>query len=184
MIKTKYKTKTSEYSVDLPEDLKLAKNFRLVELANTKGKNTEDKYLISEHSELFNEMFQTFRDRYGMPINVTSGYRQKEYNKLVGGSDNSLHLYACAVDFVDTYKKKDLWMISNWFRILNDSIVIGAVNIYNNSGYFRYHFGAFSDVFQGARQNKLWVFTNYEHYLQLLDFYGPLGVGVSYHGDL
>ena len=184
MIRTKYKTPSSEYSVELPEDLKLAKNFRLTELANNKGKATEDKYLITEYSERFNAMLQTFRERYGGSIDPTSGYRQKDYNKLVGGSDNSLHLYACAVDFVDYMNRKDRWMISQWLRILNDKKVIGAVNIYNNSGFYRYHLGAFGDVYQMQKQNKLLVYTNYEHYLELLDFYGPLGVGVSYHGDL
>lgn len=184
MIQTRYKTETSEYNVELPEALLLSKNFKLSELSNTKGKKTEPQYLISEYSEKFNEMLQTFRDRYGMPINPTSGYRQKEYNKLVGGSDNSMHLYACAVDFVDTRKKKDRWMISNWLRILNENYTIGSVNIYNNSGYFRYHFSAFTDVYQKKQQNKLLVYTNYEHYLELLEFYGPLGVGVQYLGDL
>lgn len=184
MIPVKYKTATSEYDVELPEDLLLSKNFRLVELSNTKGKKAEAQYLLTANSIRFNELFQKFRERYAMPINPTSGYRQKEYNKLVGGSDNSMHLYACAVDFVDTYNKKDRWMISQWFRILYDANVKGSVNIYNNSGNYRYHMSALTDVIRGYKQNKLLVYTNYEHYLELLDFYGPLGVGVTYHGDL
>ena len=184
MILTRYKTPSSEYDVELPEDLLLSKNFRLVELSNTKGKKDEPQYLITDSSRKFNELLQIFRERYGMPINPTSGYRQKEYNKLVGGSDNSMHLYACAVDFVDTKNRKDRWMISNWLRILNDAGVKGAVNIYNNSGFYRYHFSAMTDAIRGYKQNKLLVYTNYEHYLELLDFYGPLGVGVTYHGDL
>ena len=184
MIKTKYQTITSNYSVDLPEAFKLTKNFKLSELANTKGDPKKDQYLITEYSMRFNELLQQFRDWYGLPINPTSGYRQKEYNKIIGGSENSMHLYACACDFVDMGSEKDKKMISNWLRILNENRVIGSVNIYNNSRHFRYHIGAFTDVFQGKTKNNLLVYTNYEHYLELIDFYGPLGVGVYYYGDL
>lgn len=35
---------------------------------------------------------------YGSHIYVTSGYRDKEYNKKVGGAVNSQHLYGLAID--------------------------------------------------------------------------------------
>lgn len=41
---------------------------------------------------------QKLRDRLGVPIHVTSGYRCKEHNAAVGGSTNSLHLTGQAAD--------------------------------------------------------------------------------------
>ena len=101
MIKTLYKSRTSSTAVELPPEMKLTKNFTLKELANNQGSPANPQYIISEYSVLFNSLFQIFRDRYGLPIDPTSGYRQPEYNKKVGGDSNSLHLQACAVDFID-----------------------------------------------------------------------------------
>jgi len=38
------------------------------------------------------------RDKWGAPIRVNSGYRPPLYNKLIGGSDNSAHMYFFALD--------------------------------------------------------------------------------------
>lgn len=47
---------------------------------------------------LFENVAQPARDAYGEPIFVTSGFRCKELNELVGGVDNSGHQYGEAVD--------------------------------------------------------------------------------------
>ena len=41
---------------------------------------------------------QKLRDKTDRPIIVTSGYRCKEHNRAVGGSENSLHLTGQAAD--------------------------------------------------------------------------------------
>lgn len=47
---------------------------------------------------LFENVVEPARDSYGEPVFVTSGYRCKELNELVGGVDDSQHQYGEAVD--------------------------------------------------------------------------------------
>ena len=84
-MKVVYSTGTSSSIIDISQDTQLSRNFRLAELANTSGDKAWPQYKITPESQLFNSMLQTFRDRYGSPIDPTSGYRQTEYNKKVGG---------------------------------------------------------------------------------------------------
>lgn len=182
MIKVLYKSRTSSASVELPPEMKLTKNFTLKELANNQGSPANPQYIISEYSVLFNSLFQIFRDRYGLPIDPTSGYRQPEYNKKVGGNSNSLHLQACAVDFIDKYKRTDFYMLSLWLGVLIDNNIIGAVNIYSNGDYYRYHVEAFSDTFLGYKKRRIRVYTNKDHYKRISDYYKPLSIEVTYNG--
>lgn len=43
---------------------------------------------------------QDARDHFGVPLTVSSHYRDREYNKKVGGSINSRHLYFNALDIM------------------------------------------------------------------------------------
>ena len=49
---------------------------------------------------LVDNVLDPAREEYGKPINVTSGYRNRCVNRLVGGSDNSQHVSGCAADIV------------------------------------------------------------------------------------
>ena len=166
-----------------PENMKLAKNFVLSELANTQGEKSLPMYLFSVYSERFNDLLQAFRELYNSPIDPTSGYRQAGYNARVGGDPKSLHLKACACDFIDTYKKSEYFMFSTWLRVLNEAGVIGAINIYNNEGYFRYHIEAFSDVYLGYTKSRIRVYTNRTKFNEYKQVYQPLGVEVVYAGN-
>ena len=183
MLKVAYKTITSEYITTLPEDLSLTKNFTLSELANKAGNPAKAQYIISEYSMSFNDMFQKFRESYKAAIQPTSGYRQPEYNKQIGGDPTSLHLQACAVDFIDKNKKQDYWMLSTWLRIVRDAGTVGAANIYNNNGLYRYHFEAFSNVFKGYSASQIRVYTTKDHYAKLAAMYVPMGIEVKYYGN-
>lgn len=44
---------------------------------------------------------------------VPSGYRSESYNKAIGGSANSKHCYAQAIDIWDPEKKLGLWLVAN-----------------------------------------------------------------------
>lgn len=44
------------------------------------------------------QTLQKIRDKLGEPIHISSGYRCKELNDMVGGSTNSDHLFGCACD--------------------------------------------------------------------------------------
>ena len=177
-----YISTTSQSAISVPEDFRLSKNFVLHELANNEGDPAQPQYMISEYSMHFNELLQIFRDRYGRPIDPTSGYRQAAYNKKVGGDTNSLHLKACAMDFIDKYKYKDTRLLSLWLGVLFDNNITGAVNIYNNNGLYRYHVEAFSDIFLGYKKNRIRVYTDKDHYTVIATQYEPLGIEVTYNG--
>ena len=77
---------------NIPEDLKLSKNFAINEFACNDGSKeiTIDYELI--------DLLQKLRDILGKPIKVTSGYRTVTYNKKCGGIPTSLHLQGKAAD--------------------------------------------------------------------------------------
>ena len=52
-------------------------------------------------------VLQELRNKYDKPIIINSTYRSPSYNKLVGGSKNSLHLEFNAIDF--TIQDKELF---------------------------------------------------------------------------
>ena len=47
---------------------------------------------------LVDQLLDPIREAWGKPIIVSSGYRCKELNELVGGVKNSHHLLGCAAD--------------------------------------------------------------------------------------
>jgi hypothetical protein len=61
---------------------------------------------VAEH------IFQPCRNHFGKPLRVTSGYRSKELNKAIGGSNNSQHSKGEALDMQSTegYTNRDLFM--------------------------------------------------------------------------
>lgn len=55
-------------------------------------------------------------DRFG-PITITSWYRSRELNRIVGGVSNSLHRYGCAVDFTKDADLAQLHTIMVWLSL-------------------------------------------------------------------
>lgn len=49
---------------------------------------------------LVDHVLDPIRERWGVPVRITSGYRCKALNELVGGKDNSQHLAGYAADFM------------------------------------------------------------------------------------
>ena len=49
---------------------------------------------------LVQQLLDPIREAWGEPIVVSSGYRCKELNTLVGGVKNSHHLLGCAADLI------------------------------------------------------------------------------------
>ena len=49
---------------------------------------------------LVQQLLDPIREAWGEPIVVSSGYRCKELNTLVGGAKNSHHLLGCAADII------------------------------------------------------------------------------------
>ena len=82
------------YSVRKNGSTKLSQNFTVREFACKDG---SDSVLIS--SELV-EILQKIRDHFGKPITINSAYRNKAYNKKIGGATYSQHVYGTAADIV------------------------------------------------------------------------------------
>lgn len=53
---------------------------------------------VVRNLELLAHKLDMVRKAYGMPIKVTSGFRCKELNELVGGSSTSYHMCGLAAD--------------------------------------------------------------------------------------
>lgn len=82
------------YSIKVNGNTKLSKNFVVKEFACKDG---SDSVLIS--SELV-DILQKIRDHFRKPITINSAYRNKAYNKKIGGATYSQHVYGTAADIV------------------------------------------------------------------------------------
>lgn len=77
---------------NVPENMKLSKNFTLSEFACKDGSKT-----VLIDYELV-EKLQKLRDAVKKPVTITSGYRSVAYNKKCGGIATSNHLLGKATD--------------------------------------------------------------------------------------
>jgi len=62
--------------------------------------NSIPQELIPSIQNLCEQVLEPLRQHIGKPITITSGYRSKELNNLIGGSPTSQHLTGQAADFV------------------------------------------------------------------------------------
>lgn len=91
--------------------MKLTNNFSLEELVyseTAKVNNIENSFTVDVVNNLYRlcvNILQPVRDNFKVPVIVSSGYRSKALNKLVGGVSNSQHLTGEAVDIVVTGAK-------------------------------------------------------------------------------
>ena len=64
---------------------------------------------------LVDRVLDPIRERWGEPIRITSGYRCKALNELVGGVKNSPHLIGCAADFtIDGLTPSEYRRLAYW----------------------------------------------------------------------
>lgn len=112
---------------------KISKNFTLEELtcsghATAAGiDNAPDAASLAHLKELVENMLQPIRDAYGNGIKVSSAYRNKQLNKLVGGAATSSHMYGYAADIkpVDGNMKALQRIVMEWSKTHNfDQIII------------------------------------------------------------
>lgn len=74
----------------------LTKNFFLKEFSCKNGIWVPDEYI--ENVQELADNLQILSYFINVPIYINSGYRTPQYNKSIGGSKNSQHLYAKAAD--------------------------------------------------------------------------------------
>lgn len=90
----------------MPRSDYLSEHFTLSELthsdtANQYGiSNVPDAAAAEQLSLLANKTLEGIRTLCGdKPVLISSGFRNYEVNALIGGAENSAHLYGCAADF-------------------------------------------------------------------------------------
>lgn len=94
----------------ISQRMRLSKNLTLAEVTKsaTAIKNGISNNPSIEHMEnlkaVAENIFQPLRDHFNMPIAVTSGYRSKDLNDIIGGSTTSQHSKGEALDLdADVY---------------------------------------------------------------------------------
>lgn len=114
--------------------MKLTEHFTLEELAttnNAKYKKVNLNYAENNLDQikvlaLFSEQVRAILN---VPMVISSGYRCKELNKEVGGSNSSQHILFQAIDFIP--KKIS---IQEAFNILKNSVLVYGQLIIEKSG--------------------------------------------------
>lgn len=93
-------------SIEESKKIKVGEYFSLYEYLQTSHENQIEnnfteffpyiRYIILHASLLLDPI----RKRYGKPLYITSGFRNKALNKIVGGADNSQHQLGQAADII------------------------------------------------------------------------------------
>lgn len=84
--------------------MQLSKNLYLGEVIKSqtaiqKGiKNEPTKEEIQNLKDIAENIFQPIRDHFKVPIGISSGYRSKKLNQIIGGSKTSEHMSGRALD--------------------------------------------------------------------------------------
>jgi len=82
----------------LSDNFRMEENFKINEFLTNKDDEYPTYSQVSRVSVLATYM-QKLRDALRKEIRVTSGIRSVKYNKNIGGSKNSYHIYGLACDF-------------------------------------------------------------------------------------
>lgn len=119
-----------------PVEQNFTKNFTLSEFACNDGTPVPKEY-IPNAQELATNL-QVLRDHYNKPIVITSAYRHPEYNKSVGGKENSQHLFAKAADIrIEGVSPVDLAEQIETF-IAQGKMKQGGIGVYTSQNFVHY----------------------------------------------
>lgn len=84
--------------------MKISKHLSLAEVirSDSAKRNGISNQPTPEHLENFKKLavnvFEPIREHFGVPINISSGYRSKQLNTAIGGSLTSQHCQGEAID--------------------------------------------------------------------------------------
>ena len=115
-------------------------NFELRELlrsntATKLGINNEPT-TISIYQNLFDliiYLLQPIREGIGKPVKISSGYRCRELNKVVGGVENSNHLFGLAADINNGSRNNE--ELFKWISKHRNELPINELILGKNSSY-------------------------------------------------
>lgn len=124
--------------------------------AKKKGIDNTPTFEVVEHlDELVEKILDPLRAAYGMPINVTSGYRCPALNKAVGGVSDSVHQLGYAADLqVGGSFTKFRDFVVNWAKtnkVKFDQILLET----NGKGDKWVHIGLYNNYKQQRGQIKV-----------------------------
>lgn len=102
------------------EELTSSATARVRNISNQPGEKEATKL-----RELCEKILQPIRSRYGKPIRITSGYRNRALNNAVGGAASSQHLLGEAADIVCDNNNL-LWEII-CSMVRNDELTVGQL---------------------------------------------------------
>jgi zinc D-Ala-D-Ala carboxypeptidase len=91
--------------------IQLSPNFNLSEFVSTATglENTPDEEAIGNLRALAVNVLQPLRSALGKPVRITSGYRSRLVNEVIGGVDTSQHLTGEAADIqIDGYSPVEI----------------------------------------------------------------------------
>lgn len=84
--------------------------------AKSKGiDNTPTQDVIDNLTKLIETVLDPLREQYGKPIIVSSGYRCRALNEVVGGASNSQHTLGMAAD-LDVGNKEENKKLFNYIK--------------------------------------------------------------------
>lgn len=78
-----------------------------------------ERFIRMNITVLVDQVLDPIRKHVGVPVRITSGYRCKALNELVGGKDTSQHLTGRAADFTidglapSDYRRLAFWCVDN-----------------------------------------------------------------------
>jgi hypothetical protein len=91
--------------MDINLNEKITDNFKWREMLYCPQWNVHAFPLSQMHKENIIDVCETLeniRDILNSPLKITSGYRPRRYNQLIGGAVESYHMQGLAADFIPT----------------------------------------------------------------------------------
>jgi zinc D-Ala-D-Ala carboxypeptidase len=100
--------------------MRLSKNFTFHEMVRSQTAtrhgvdNAPSPVFVENLRLLCVNVLQPIRDHYGLPVDISSGYRSPALNRLVKGSKTSDHMRGMAADI--EIQGVSNWDLANWIK--------------------------------------------------------------------